>query len=113
LPIPDSKDKKFYLQVSASDVEFGQSLEIFMTSQDRLWLGELDINGSKTEYNFSLITYHHVSNPLVIFFGIVSDLIKRLFTDLPFVAFYLALISALSGYMFFLKKVTNEVTNVE
>ena len=104
LPIPNSKGKKYYFEVTALENESAVSLEIFMTSQAEKWTGGLYVNGNRTAYNFSFITYHRISNPLLVITEIYIQMIKRLFADLAFGLFYSCLIMLLTYNLIIFKK---------
>ena len=98
-PIRDSKDMKYYFQFLAPDTESSESPEVFLTSQKRLWVGDLYINSKKQDSNFSFIIYYKSSNLLTTSSEIFIQWGKRLFADLPFALFYSFLILSLSSYL--------------
>ncbi len=102
--LPNSKNKKYFLSVFSKDTENNEALEIFLTSKKTSWVGDFYINSEKQDSNFSFFTYHKSSNILTITTEIFTQLLKRLFADLPFAVFYLGLLGGLTFYLLRLKK---------
>ncbi len=102
--IPDSKNKQYVLSLDSPNTESNESLEVFLTSQKVPWLDDFYVNSQKQPYKFSMNTYHKSSNIFTNATEIFSQMLKRLFADLPFALLYLGLIGALSSYFLYLHK---------
>lgn len=102
-PIKDSKDKRFSFELSAPDAESSESLEIFLSPQKRVWLGDLYLNNKKVDGVIPFVAYHKVDSFSTVI-AIFTQVTQRLFKDLPFTVFYTVLIGVLAGYLVYSRK---------
>lgn len=103
-PIKDSRGKKYLLQLSAPEASSEESLEIFLTSQNPKWMGNLQVNSNNSDGKMSFITYHKPMNFLTVYAGIFIQTIKRFFADLPFAFLYIFAICFLVCWLVYLKR---------
>ncbi len=102
-PVPNSKNKQYFLSILSKETTDNEAIEVFLTSKKTAWIGDLNINSEKQDSALSFITYHKSSNIFAVSFEIFTQLLKRLFTDLPFAVFYLIVIGGITFYLIRLK----------
>lgn len=98
-PIKESKNKRYFLSVSAPEAVNSDALEMFLTSQQPSWLEDFYVNSEKKDFKLSIVTYHKPANLFTIATGVLSQMLKRLVADLPFALFYFVVIGGLTGYL--------------